>query len=120
MELTRELLGQLAGEARAAGARTGILLMPARFQVDDEDYGRLRDIVAAAGGDLRRDAATERFAAALGVLDVPQLDLLTALRDATARPHLFFQENIHLTRRGHTIVGQAIARFIEDDALLDR
>ena len=35
--------------------------MPARFQVDDGDYGRLREVVAAAGGTLVRDAATERF-----------------------------------------------------------
>jgi hypothetical protein len=120
MELTREVFAQLVDEARAVGARTGFVLMPARFQVDDEDYGRLRDIVAAAGGDLRRDAATERFAAALGALDVPQLDLLPALRAATAGPTVFFEQNIHLTRRGHTIVGQAIARFIDDHALLDR
>lgn len=120
MELTRDLLGQLKDEASAVGARTGILLMPARFQVDDEDYGRLREIVAAAGGDLRRDAATERFAAAVGALDVPQLDLLPALRAAVPGPDLFFKENIHLTRHGHTIVGQAVARFIEDHALLDR
>jgi lysophospholipase L1-like esterase len=120
MELTRDLMGQMAGEARAVGARTGIVLMPARFQVDDEDYGRLREIVAAAGGDLRRDAATERFAEALGALGVPQLDLLPSLRAATPGTDLFFKENIHLTRRGHAIVGQALARFIEDHALLDR
>ena len=120
MELTRELFAQLTGEARATGARTGIILMPARFQVDDEDYGRLRDIVAAAGGELRRDAATERFAAALGALDVPQIDLLPALRAAAPGPDLFFKENIHLTRHGHEVVGRALARFIEDRALLDR
>jgi hypothetical protein len=120
MELTRDLFGRLASEASAAGARTGIILMPARFQIDDDDYGRLRDIVAAAGGELRRDAATERFSAALGTLDVPQLDLLPALRDATPGEDLFFKENIHLTRRGHIIVGHAIARFIDDQALLNR
>ena len=47
--------------AAAAGAATAVVLMPARFQVDDADYGRLKEIVAAAGGTLVRDAATERF-----------------------------------------------------------
>ncbi len=54
--------------------------MPARFQVDDGDYGRLKEIVAAAGGTLVRDAATERFDQALAPLGLPRLDLLPALR----------------------------------------
>lgn len=118
--LTRDLLGQLAGEADRAGARTAFLLMPARFQVDDADYGRLRDIVAAAGGELRRDAATERFTAALGELDRPMLDLLPVLRGAPAGPDLFFQENVHLTLRGHAVVGEALARFVREQSLLPR
>ena len=118
--LTRELLGQLAAEAAGAGARTAYLLMPARFQVDDDDYGRLREIVAAAGGDLRRDAATERFAATLGELEDPYLDLLPALRASMPGPALFFEQNIHLTPRGHIVVSRAIAQFLEEHELLDR
>jgi len=119
MALTRDLFRQLSTEAGAAGARTAFILMPARFQIDDEDFGRLRDIVAAAGGDLRRDAATERFAAALSTLDVPQLDLLPALRAAAPGTDLFFTENVHLTRDGHRVVGQALARFIQEHALVE-
>jgi len=118
--LTRDLFGQLAAEAEQAGARTGFILMPARFQIDDEDYGRLRDIVAAAGGHLQRDAATDRFAAALTQLDRPMLDLLPALRQSPPGPDLFFKENVHLTRRGHEVVGDALARFVRDEALLPR
>jgi hypothetical protein len=116
--LTRDAIGAIAEEADAVGARTGILLLPARFQVDDADYGRLREIVKAAGGELVRDAATERFTAALGTLSRPMLDLLPVLRDAPDGPDLFFQENVHLTLRGHAIVGEAIARFLHDHGLL--
>jgi lysophospholipase L1-like esterase len=118
IELTRDALAQLAEEARRAGARTGILLMPARFQVDDGDYGRLREIVARAGGELQRDAASERFAAALGELGLPMLDLLPALRQAPTGPDLFFQENVHLTLRGHAVVAEALARFVREQRLL--
>jgi lysophospholipase L1-like esterase len=112
--LTRDAIATIATEARRSGARTGILLMPARFQVDDADYGRLRDIVANAGGELVRDAATERFSAALADLQLPMLDLLPVLRAATPGPDLFFQENVHLTLRGHALVGQALARFVRE------
>jgi lysophospholipase L1-like esterase len=118
--LSRDLFGQLAAEAERAGAQTAFVLMPARFQVDDADYGRLRDVVAAAGGELRRDAATERFADALAELNRPMLDLLPALRRALPGPDLFFQENVHLTRRGHAVVGEALARFVQERSLLPR
>ncbi len=118
--LTRDIVEQLAREAAQAGARTAIVLMPARFQIDDADYGRLRDIVAQAGGNLQRDAATERFATALSETGLPVLDLLPVLREAPPGPDLFFQQNIHLTKRGHEIVGDALARFLADASLLAR
>ena len=111
---SRDILSRLASEADLAGARTGFVLMPARLQLDDGDFGRLRAIVAAAGGELRRDAATERFAAALDGLGRPVFDLLPPLRAALPGPDLFFQENVHLTRRGHAVVGDALARFVLD------
>ncbi len=61
LAVSRQCVREIAAVATAAGARTAVALMPARFQVDDADYGRLKEVVAAAGGDLRRDAATERF-----------------------------------------------------------
>ena len=115
--LTRDVLSQLAAEARNAGARTGIILMPARFQIDDTDYGHLREIVAQAGGELVRDAATERFAAALGDLELPVIDLLPVLRQAKRGPGLFFEENVHLTPRGHEVVSQALVPFVRDRLL---
>ncbi len=78
------------------------------------------DIVAAAGGELIRDAATERFAQALDPLGLPQLDVLPALRAALPGPDLFYQETVHLTPRGHEVVADALARFIDDRQLLPR
>ncbi len=102
---------------RRQGASTAIVLMPARFQVDDADYGRLKEAVTAAGGELLRDAATQRFDAALAELPLPRFDLLPALRARTAGPGLFFQQTVHLTPRGHEIVAEALERFIEEQHL---
>jgi hypothetical protein len=118
--LAKDAIAQVAAEAAAAGARTGIILMPARFQIDDEEYFRLREIVATAGGELRRDAATERFATALSELRLPMIDLLPPLRRASTEGNLFFKENVHLTRRGHAVVGDLLAGFVVSEGLLAR
>ena len=44
--------------AAAAGATTAVVLMPARFQVDDADYGRLKD--GRGGGRRERWCETRR------------------------------------------------------------
>jgi hypothetical protein len=120
LAIARRSIEDIARTASAAGAATAVVLMPARFQVDDGDYGRLKEIVAAAGGALVRDAATERFDQALAPLGIPRLDLLPALRGALPGPDLFYQETVHLTPRGHAVVAEALDRFIEDHRLLPR
>ena len=62
---------QAGYRAREIGARPAFVLMPARFQTDDGDYGRLVDIVQQAGGGIVRNAATERFREALAPLRLP-------------------------------------------------
>jgi len=69
--------------------------------------------------EAARDAATERFAAAVSGLQLPDLDVLPALRAALPGPDLFFQQTVHLTPRGHEIVAEALDRFIEQQHLLD-
>jgi lysophospholipase L1-like esterase len=117
IDTTRECVQDIAGQATALGARTGVILMPARFQVDDGDYERLKSGVEQAGGRLLRDAATERFQAALAPLGLPVLDPLPALKAARPGPDLFFQRNVHLTPRGHDVMAGALERFLVDSGL---
>ena len=117
LAITRQCVRDIAAVAASQGASTAIALMPARFQVDDADYGRLKEAVTAAGGELQRDAASQRFDAALAELPLPRVDLLPALRRALPGPDLFFQETVHLTPRGHEIVAEALYRFIEEQHL---
>ena len=117
LAITRQCVRDIAAIAASQGASTAIALMPARFQVDDADYGRLKEAVTAAGGELQRDAASQRFDAALAELPLPRVDLLPALRRALPGPDLFFQETVHLTPRGHEVVAEALYRFIEQQHL---
>ena len=120
LAIARTSVEDIARTASESGAATAVVLMPARFQVDDADYGRLREAVAAAGGELVRDAASERFDQALAPLGIPRLDVLPALRAALPGPDLFYQQTVHLTPRGHAVVAEALDRFIEDRRLLPR
>jgi lysophospholipase L1-like esterase len=119
LRVTTRCVDAIRSRAAASGARTAILLMPARFQVDDADYGRLREGVRQAGGELVRDAATDRFAAALSPLGLPLIDVLPALRAALPGPDVFFQQTVHLTPRGHEVTAAALERFIREQRLVD-
>jgi lysophospholipase L1-like esterase len=114
LEVTRHVLSQLADEARKNGSEVALVLVPARFQLNDVDYGHLRKAVAAAGQELLRDKASERFASALAPLGQPMLDLLPALRAQPDPAGLFFAENVHFTPRGHQVVAEALERFVRD------
>ena len=118
LRVSADCVRQIADDAAKAGARTMVMLMPARFQVDDADYGRLKDIVSGAGGTLVRDAATTRFAEALRPLGLPVFDALPPLRAALPGPDVFFQQTVHLTPRGHRVVADALARFLRGQGLL--
>lgn len=118
LAITHRVVEQIAADASAGGARTAVVLMPARFQVDDADYGRLREAVAQAGGELVRDAASARFNDALADLNVPTFDVLPALRRARPGPDLFFQQTVHLTPRGHDVVAEALERFLRESGLV--
>jgi lysophospholipase L1-like esterase len=117
--ITRRCLEDIASGASSIGARSGIVLMPARFQIDDEDYDRLREAVERAGGAMDRDGANRRFTAALEGLEAPLVDLLPALRGTGPGPRLFYAETVHLTPRGHEIVAGALEQFLRESGLLD-
>lgn len=117
VRISRECVEKIAAEAAAGGARTMVMLMPARFQVDDTDYGHLKKAVEGAGGKLIRDAATERFDRELAAVPIPRFDALPALRAALPGPDVFFQKTVHLTPRGHEVVARALEEFIRRQGL---
>ena len=117
LELTRDAFGRIVTRATGIGAKTGIVLFPARFQTDDPDFGRLAEIVKQFGDTLERNAASDRFRQALAPLGVPMIDLQPALAAEPDRIELFFQRNVHLTPRGHDVVGGVLFDFLETSGL---
>ncbi len=120
LDVARRAIGMIAERAAERGASTGVILMPARFQTDDADYGRLAEIVRQAGGTLVRNGATDRSLAAFAPLGLPMFNPVPALSVQPDRAGLFFQQNVHLTPRGHRVVADALLQFLETSGLLAR
>jgi hypothetical protein len=119
LEVSRECVRRIAILAAAQGARTGVVLLPARFQVADDDYGYLRAIVEEGGATLVRNAGTSRFKDALGSLGLPLMDALPTLRDSPQRAGTFFKATAHLTVTGHEVLAAGLETFLRGSALLD-
>jgi hypothetical protein len=118
LQVTRECVSRIATLAAERGAKTAVLLLPARFQVNDEDYGNLKAAAEETGNTLVRNAATDRFKAALAGLPWPVMDMLPPLFDAPRRSELFFESTVHFTPRGHQLVADALARFLLESHLV--
>ena len=110
-------MSRLAALTASQGARLAVVLLPARFQVDDGDYDRLKEIVARSGKVLERDRATDRFKAALAGLGVPVLDVLPALRAAARQSDVFMQSTAHFTPYGHEVMAAILRAFLRDAGL---
>jgi len=109
---------RLASAATARGARTAIVLVPARFQIDEADYGRIRTGVTGFGYEMDIDGASTRFAETFRPLGLPMMDLLPAFRQADQPLKTYFERTAHLTPYGHEIAAAALAQFIDRQALL--
>jgi hypothetical protein len=118
LEVSRRAIAKIAERASGIGARTAIALMPARFQTNDPDFGRLVEIVRQAGGELDRDSASRRFAGALAPLGLPMIDVQTTLAVQPDREGLFYLQTVHLTPRGHQVVADALFNFLEGAGLV--
>jgi hypothetical protein len=117
LDVAKSAWRTLADEARRRnGAKTAIVLMPARFQLDPAEFDRLRAVVEPTGGRLRVDGASERFEAALADLRLPMIDMLPRFRHSPQGQ--FFETTVHLTRRGHETVAAALDTFIAERGLL--
>jgi lysophospholipase L1-like esterase len=97
---TAALLGEIAADARAHGARFLVVIVPMRHQV--------YDYAAVDRGAL--DHPNRALAAACDSLGIAALDLLPAFREETARggPRLYFRRDRHWTREGHALAARAL------------
>lgn len=117
LDVTKDVVSRLNAFTASEGARLVVVLLPARFQVDDGDYSRLQAIVARSGQTLERDRATERFTKALAGSGVPVFDALPALREAARMSDVFMQSTAHFTPFGHDALAAALEHYLRETVL---
>lgn len=96
------------------GVRFLVLVIPARWQVDDAAWQRYRK--AWGGGDERfdRDHAQREVLAALSEAGIPSLNLLAPLRRAQARGmRPYYSLDPHWTAAGHSLAAEALRQQME-------
>jgi hypothetical protein len=114
----RAAMARLNAAAAARGARTALVLVPARFQLDPVEADRMKADVTRFGVQFDVDGASTRFAAAYAPLALPMTDLLGAFRAARHPTRMFFERTVHLTPEGHEVAAHALLQFIDRQVLL--
>ena len=89
---------------RGRGARLFVVIIPTLKQVNPEGPN--------GPGAPDWEKPQRLFAAFFAEHDIPFIDLLPALRAATAEEPVYFRFDAHWTPRGHVVVAQAIAEHL--------
>ena len=111
--IVRDAVQGMASIAREAGAETAVVLLPAVFEIDSDRFAAVQDGYQRSDRTLTRHGATERLRDGLATIDVPLLELLPVFQTAADARSFYFQQNTHLTARGHAEVARAVARFVD-------
>lgn len=108
---TRDALARLAEVAAQRGIPVAAMLIPARVQVDPQDFAT--SIEARGLHPEAYDAAqpTTVFRTLLAEQRIPTLDLTTAFAGRTA---LYFPIDRHWTADGHRLAATSLARFLDE------
>jgi len=104
-------LGAFAGAVRGGGGRLVIALLPTREQIDPRALAAVLAAyrISADELDMRKP---NRIAGELSKkLGVGFVDLLPAFLGAG--DGLYFEQDVHLTSRGHEVVAQALGDYLE-------
>lgn len=115
--VTDALLGALAREVAADGARLFVVVIPSQEQVEPERFWRAVDAVGRGErGAWNLEAPEARLAALLEARGVAHLRLLDEFRTAAAAGEkLYLEVDSHWTARGHERAAQRAAAALESD-----
>ena len=103
----RTQLSRLASFADRTGVEVLFVLVPSRFQIEDERrawHARYYGFEDVEAGVLRPNAI---FASVLGDVGVPSIDTTECLRERVGEG-LYFEQDSHMTARGHAALADCL------------
>jgi hypothetical protein len=114
----RGYLDEIRIAAEDAGALYSIVIQPDQYQVD----GKLRDRLAATDGieegEVEMTLPQSYLSKYCTLEAIPCLDLLTVLQERAGQDDLYLVNDTHYNLKGNAVVGQEVARFVEDAMLV--
>lgn len=117
--LTDALLAQFHADVTADGARFAVVVLPSSTQIYD-DYFR-ESLRGEPLENFSQDYPEQRLAQACEKSDIPMLALKDDFRRAAPsrtiscrEEWLYFLGHGHLNERGHAVVAESLARFLEE------
>lgn len=107
----QEALRAVRDWARERGVRYLVVLVPAKYHVEDESWRLYRDAWRRDDAAFDRDHAARVVGAWLGENGVPFVDLTTTFRTTAAGgARLYYPVDRHWTAKGHELAAETIAR----------
>lgn len=106
-----DITARMSARAAERGIAFGVIILPARYQLDADLWAAVHSAMPSAD----RDAPRSELVHDLRAHSIPVLDLTTVL--ATAQPwtdgraHLFHNGDTALNTRGSKLAGEALAEF---------
>jgi hypothetical protein len=111
----RGALADIRDWAAAHDVRYLVVVVPTRWQVNEEAWERYRNAWRKPDDAFDRDHAQREVSAALTELGVPSVNLLPALRRAEAAGiRTYYSLDPHWTADGHALAAQVIQRKMVD------
>ena len=105
----RESIAAMRDWAQERGVRFLVVVVPTRWQVDDDAWQRYRRAWRLPDSAFDRDHAQREVFAVLAELDVPAVNLVPVLRRAqTAGVQTYYRLDPHWTPAGHRLCAQVI------------
>ncbi len=123
--LTEALLTRLRDDARADGARLGVVVIPPKEQIYPEDFREFLRRYPTMRSRSRQwdiDLVDRRLSQGLRQREIPFLLLSTALRREAphARTPLYLRQDQHPSAAGYQVFATAIQEWITGESLVPR
>jgi hypothetical protein len=119
-EITAQLFGRLKARAGEIGAPLGVFVIPDSPQLSEDGWREMVDGRRLRQGRLELDAPNRQLAAIAEHYDLPMLDLLPTLQQASGGDPLrfYFTTDQHWNRDAHALAARELERFLVERGLL--
>lgn len=114
-----EALRQLADQAQTAGQQFAVMIIPDEYQVNPDLLEEITTYLEVGPDGFDLDLPQRWLGEFLTEAGIPHLDLLPVFREESKIRRLYWARNTHWNIEGNQLAGELLARFLQDEGLLE-